>query len=494
MHGSDPKERAVVTQGTAARGLAFTGIAQAIRLAVGLGANVLLARLLLPQDFGIVAMVAPIVAFATLLQDLGFSQVVIQRERMTREQLSALFLTSSLISMLLAGILIALAHPIALFYREPRVEALVVAFSAVLVLSGIQAIPGALLSRNLRFGTSALIDTVATVLGFGAGVVFALMYHSYWALYVTPLVTMLTMAIAKLAACGWRPSRPSFEGDLRSIAGFSSGVSGTNILNFIAQNADAILIARVHGTVPLGLYDRANKLLALPLLQINIPLGRVMTPILSRLQTEPERYRKAFADCMTLMLAISQPALLVATVFAHEIVTIVLGSQWTAAAPIFQWLGIAWIHRMLTNNLGWILLSQGRARDYFITGAFASTTTVLSFIVGLPFGPVGVAAALAISDWLVRLPFIWAIVGRTGPVSLRDLLRIAVPHGVAVAACTVFLVAIFVNAGELGFLRLVAVGFAAYAVYLAVLVCFPSKRNALLARLKRPLRTPGASP
>jgi len=85
MHGSDPKERAVVTQGTAARGLAFTGIAQAIRLAVGLGANVLLARLLLPQDFGIVAMVAPIVAFATLLQDLGFSQVVIQRERMTRE-------------------------------------------------------------------------------------------------------------------------------------------------------------------------------------------------------------------------------------------------------------------------------------------------------------------------------------------------------------------------------------------------------------------------
>ncbi len=494
MHGSEPKERVVVTQGTAARGLAFTGVAQVIRLAVGLGANVLLARLLLPQDFGIVAMVAPIVAFATLLQDLGFSQLVIQRERLTSRQLSALFWTSSLLSVLLAGILILLAHPIALFYREPRVETLVVAFSAVLVLSGIQAIPGALLSRNLRFGTIAIVDTVATVLGFGAGVVVALVYQSYWALYVTPLVTMLAMAVAKLASCGWRPGRPSFEGDLRGMAGFSSGVSGTNILNFVAQNLDAVLIARVHGTVPLGLYDRANKLLSLPLLQINIPLGRVMTPILSRLQGEPERYRKAFADCMTIVLALSQPALLVAVVFAHEIVTIVLGAQWTAAAPIFQWLGIAWIHRMLTNNLGWVLLSQGRARDYFITGAFASTTTVLSFVAGLPFGPVGVAAAFAISDWLVRLPFIWAIVGRSGPVRLADILRITVPHGISVAVCAVFLVAVLLRAGELGFLGLVAVGFAAYAVYLAVLVCFPAKRNALLARLKRPPRKPEATP
>jgi len=135
--------------------------------------------------------------------------------------------------------------------------------------------------------------------------------------------------------------------------------------------------------------------------------------------------------------------------------------------------------------------SRSRSRTWWSARAAEDTGSIFR---PRPFARLVLVLLTLLATLFFVFPFIWAIVGRTGPVSLRDLLRIAVPHGVAVAACTVFLVAIFVNAGELGFLRLVAVGFAAYAVYLAVLVCFPSKRNALLARLKRPLRTPGASP
>ena len=118
---------------------------------------------------------------------------------------------------------------------------------------------------------------------------------------------------------GWRPGRPSFEGQFNELFHIGAGVTGFNIVNYFSRNADNLLIGRYYGAVQLGLYDRAYRLLLFPLQQMLVPLGRVMFPLLSRLQSEPERYRKAYIECVSLLMIAVQPALVFAIVYSNDL-------------------------------------------------------------------------------------------------------------------------------------------------------------------------------
>ena len=467
------------TRAETAKNVILMGAAQAWRVGVGFAFTVITARLLAPSDFGLVAMVATVTALVTMIQDLGATQAVVQRDRIDAGQLNSLFWISVGLGCLLALALAVSAPVIARFFGDPRLEGLVIAFSAPIVAGGFQAIPLALLNRHMRFAEIALIDALAAAASFVVGIGIAWQLASYWALYAAACASALVMLTGCWVSSEFRPGRPKFDSETRAMIGFGSGVSGFNLANYFSRNADNVLIGKFFGDVALGFYDRAYRLLLFPLSQIHAPMGRVMIPLLSRSLSDPDRYKRSYMECVSLLLIATQPAILFATLYADDVFRILLGDRWIACAPIFAWLGIAGLHQVMTSTIGWLYISQGRGGGFFRIGLFGAVTTVASFVAGLPWGPVGVAAAYTISDYIVRLPVIWTSAGRSGPVTARDLYAMAAPHALSTAAAAVGLLAIkpFVdmpNALMCGCLALMS-----YAVYLAFLMLFPEKRGYL---------------
>lgn len=468
--------------GRAIGGIAYTSVAQAVKVTLGFMSTVLLTRLLAPEDFGLVAMVMPVVALAMLAQDFGLSQVTIQAERIENSEVSTLFWIGLLVSVLLAGGIAASASFVAQFYGEPRAMPLLLAFSGLVVVWGVSSQPVALLTRHMRFKALAAIDIGAALAGFAVGIAIAYVWRTYWALFAAALCVAFTTAAGSWIASRFRPTRPQGSGTLKRQLQFGGSVSGFNFMNFFARNLDAVLIGRVHGPAALGLYERAYKLLLFPLQQVTIPLARVMVPLLSRRQSDPEAYRRGYFDCVGALLLLVHPGVLTAIVFAPAAFAVVLGPQWVEAAPIFQWLGLAGLHQAATQTAGWLFLSQARGRDYLVLGALGSAITVGAIVVGLPGGPLGVATAYAISELALKVPLILAIAGRSGPVRTRHLIASFGPHLIALLVAAGALFAADAQLSVIGIEALVALTILSYLAYGATLLVFPAKRR-LLAEL-----------
>lgn len=464
----------------AARGIFFTGAAQAYRIALGFAANVLLIRLLAPSDFGLIAMVSTCLALITLIQDLGLNQATIQREHVSQRQMSALFWLAAGFSAALAIVFAVSAPAIAWFFRDARVEGLVLAFAGLIVLTGLQSQQIAFMTRHLRFKALAVVEVMMATANALVGVTLAWVTGSYWALFAASAASTLSGLVASWIISGWRPVRPSFDGQFREIFLFGSGVSGFNIVNYFARNADNLLIGRVYGSEELGYYDRAYKLLLFPIQQIQGPLGRVMLPLLSRLQNEPERYRKAYVECITLMMLASHPGLVFLIVFAEDVFLMLFGPHWLPAAPIFQWLGVCGLQQVMTSTVGWLYLSQGRGGGYFKIGLFNALVSVASFGIGIYWGALGVAAAYTIGSFTILMPATWWATGREGPVSARNLISAALPHFIATVVCAAVLIASTNTLTPSGAFEWSMLAAGTYALYAVVVAVFPEKRAILL--------------
>jgi PST family polysaccharide transporter len=353
-----------------------------------------------------------------------------------------------------------------------------------MVLGGAQSQPYAVLNRELRFKTLAGVDILGSTVSTTVGVTVAWVTSSYWALFAASLASVLSSLVSVWIVCSFRPGRPSFEGEFRDIIKFGSGVSGFNIVNYFARNADNLLIGKFYGSEQLGYYDRAYRLLLFPISQILGPLGRVVLPLLARLQSDPQRYRKVYIEAVSLLMMATQPGLVFLIIFAEDAFSILLGPQWAAAVPIFQWLGVAGLSQMMTSTLGWLFLSQGRGGDFFKIGLFSALTTVASFVIGLPWGPLGVAVAYTITYYIALVPATFWSSGRRGPVSTHDLVTTIIPHVAATGVSAVTMASIWrvINLPSLlGCAGLVTLSYLAYGL---VLLLFRGKREILSENLK----------
>ncbi len=469
----------------AASSVMYTGLSQGYRAFLTFFSGIILARLLTPQDFGLVAMVWPVVALSSLIQDLGLNQATIQREKITGAQVSGLFWIGAGVSAALAMVLWSLSPVVADFYSDPRITALVCAFAMLAFIWSLQSQPHALLSRRMQFKQLAVIETAAATAGFIVAVTCAYVWQTYWALFAGMAATSAVGCTATWLASGFRPRLPRFERSHMDLLGFGSSVSGFNILNFFARNLDNVLIGRFHGASELGLYDRAYKLLLLPLEQVTHPLGRVMLPYLSRNQSNEPVYRQMYERAATALMAITQPGILVLTVFAEDAFRILFGPAWLGAAPIFQCLGAAALLQVVTSSLGWLFLSQGRGLHYLTVGAVGSAITITAIITGLQWGALGVAFAYAVGDLALKGPFTIWMAGRAGPVRFGHLCALIGPHLAAIAIAAAAIVPLKLAVGEAGILVCLAAAALSYVVYASALAAFPGKRATLAEFIKK---------
>lgn len=417
----------------ALRGGALTMAGQATRLVIQIGSTILLARLLPPADFGLVAMVVALTGLAALFGDLGLSMATVQRTEITQAQVSTLFWVNVAAGAVIAALVAALAPAIAWFYGEPRLTEITLVLAGTFLLGGIAVQHKALLQRQMRFGALVALDLLAFGGGIATALILAARGAGYWALVANPVVAAVLTAILAWTLSGWRPGLPSRGSGVRALLAFGGHLTGFNLVNYAARNLDNILIGWWWGAPALGLYDRAYKLLMLPLSQINQPMAQVLIPTLSHIQNDAERWRQAYCRAITGMMLATAPLSCFCFVFADPIIPLLLGKQWSGAVPIFRYLAIAGMAQSLCNSVGWLYISRGRSDRMLRWGLFGVTIICLSFVAGLPFGPEGVA--LAYSAALLAL--VWPCVAYAchgTPLRSTDVFRAASVPVLAAAA------------------------------------------------------------
>lgn len=450
-------------------------VTQLVRISTQTGSVILLSRLLTPVDFGTYAMASPVLAFAGLFQDLGLGHATVQKDKLTQNELSALFWVNLSVGAVLAVTQVALSPFVASFYSMPNLAPLTSGMSVTLLLSGADVQHLSLLTRQMRFWTLAGLESAAALTGLLTSAVVAFVYHTYWAILAGSLASGVVLAGGAWLSSGWLPSRPGSIRAAREMLSFGFGVTGYNLAEFLSRNTDAMLIGKAWGAAPLGAYNRAYRLLLFPLQQVSNPMVRIMLPTLSGLLKEPERYREAFRRAVLPALLLVLPGVAFMIASADRLVETLLGGQWSEAAPIFVALGIAGLLQTCNSPATWLFLSQGRAKEYMRWGVFNVSTSIFAFLCGLPFGPIGVASAYSISE-CVRTPILWWLVGRSGPVRHQDLIRVVGPHlaGALASLLSVCLLHRWLLARLIdGIPDLAASVCVSYAVSLTVVALFP---------------------
>jgi PST family polysaccharide transporter len=390
-------------KGRSARGGMVTFVAQGLKFALTMASTIILARLLTPQDYGLIGMVAVVTGFISLFKDLGLSSATVQRAEINHEQISLLFWLNVAASLFIMLLTAAIAPLVARFYGEPRLAAITVVIALGFIFGGLTVQHQALLQRQMRFATLALIDILALAAGPITAILMALRGFGYWSLVGGQLATGVVTAVGVWLACGWRPSRPRKGAGVRSMLAFGGNLTGFGVINYFARNLDNMLIGRVWGAQQLGLYAKAYQLLLLPIDQINSPVTAVAVPTLSRLADEPERYRQAYVRMLEKVCLLTMPGVAFMLVTSDWCVRLLLGAQWADSARIFTLLGIAGLIQPVANTTGWLFVSQGRTHHMLRWGLMAGSATIAAIVAGLPWGAIGVAASYSVMSGAVGL-------------------------------------------------------------------------------------------
>lgn len=395
-------------------------LGQGAAMALQLVHVVVLSRLLSPEDFGLVAMVTSFVGILFLLKDFGLSTATIQRGEVTDAQLTALFWLNVAAGACLM-LLTWLATPaLVSFFREPRLLWIGFAAGFAFLLTGAGVQHAALLQRQMRFTTLALIETTAMFGGVATGVLMAVMDLGYWALVGMSLANPAILSALAWLASGWRPAWPSMGAPIGPMLKVGGVITANSILMYAAYNLDKILIGRLFGSDALGLYSRSYQLANMPTSTLNAAVGTVSMSALSRVKDEPERLKKYFLGSYSVLMGLTLPITVACGLFSTEVVAILLGPKWSAAASIFLLLVPTILVFGMINPLWPFMVSQGLHARSLKMALVLAPLVVASYFAGVPFGSEGVAAAFSTFMMLWLVPHLaWAIHGTM--VGLKDI-------------------------------------------------------------------------
>ncbi len=465
------------TKSNVTAGLLNTGLTQAISIIVQFASIIFLSRLLPPSDFGLLAMVSPIYGFVMLFQDVGLNQATVQRPQIGHSEINAFFWINTAVGLLLALLLAVLSPLAGWYYADGRIVTLTIAMGFLVLVSAVGNQHSAILQRRMQFRAIAIINIIGTLSSLIGALLWAYFIGGYWALYIGMLLGTSIPTIGAWVASRWRPSKPFIPPGIRDMLMFGVGITSTNVMGFFARNLDNVLIGRAWGNEQLGLYDRAYKLLMFPLQRLVGPLGGVMVPVLSRLHADPEKYRHLFTHTLGQLTFILWPGILWVLCTRGTLIPILLGKNWLGAAAVFGPLAVASFAQVINNPTGWLFITQGRSGDFARTGAITAVTSILAFILGLPYGAVGVATAYAISEYL-RTPLIWWYATKSGPIGYAQIFRSLSPQLTGLAAAGVA-VTTFLSLVTNPLVLLCGSLILSYGIFTAAMLCSAPGRETL---------------
>jgi O-antigen/teichoic acid export membrane protein len=403
------------------RGGSARGAALAATFLLRVGSLMVLARLLEPKDFGLLGMVTAFTGVLSLFRDFGLSSAAIQRADVTEEQTSTLFWINTLVGATLAIISAVLAPVVSTFYHEPRLFWVTIVVATGFLLNGAGVQHSALLQRQMRFTTLAVIDVVSLIISSAIAIGAAEAGYGLWALVVMTISLPLTTTIGLWIAAGWVPGMPHRGAGIRSMMRFGGTLTLNGLVMYVASNFEKVLLGRFWGAEALGIYGRAYQLIRIPTDNLNSAVGDVAFSALSRIQDDPGRLRRYFLKGYSFVLALTLPITIACALFADDIVFVLLGPKWKEAAGIFRLLAPTMMIFAIANPLGWLLSSIALVGRGLKIALVIAPLMIASYIIGLPYGPKGIAFAYSAMMMVWILPLTaWCVHGTM--VSFWDVL------------------------------------------------------------------------
>src|SRR5215475_9176872 len=414
---------------------------QGANFTLRIGSLMVLARLLDPKDFGLVGMVTAFTGVLNLFRDFGLSSATVQRAEVSDEQVSTLFWINTLVGVILSVLLVAAAPLVSVFYGEPRLlwVAIVLALGFFFNALGVQH--SAMLQREMRFAALALIEVIALVVSIAVGIGMALKGFKYWSLVGMTISTPLVTSAMLWLATGWVPGGPRRKSGTQAMMKFGGTVTLNVLVVYVAYNLEKVLLGRFWGAETVGIYGRAYQLINIPTDNLNSAVGEVAFSVLARVQDDEIRRRNYFLKGYSLVLGLTVPITVACALFSPDLISVLLGPKWGSAVPIFRLLAPTILMFAMMNPFSWLLFSLGWVKRSLRIALVIAPLAISAYLIGLPFGPKGVALAYstAMTIWLVP-HILWCIHGTN--ISFQDIMSVVKKPvlSAAVGAFVAFLV------------------------------------------------------
>ncbi len=437
---------------------------------IGLVSTIVLARVLLPQDFGLVAMASIMVGLLETLSAFGVDLALIQNAQAGRRHFDTAW-TIQVIQGVGIAILLAVSAPLAnVYFHEPRVGALIRFLAVGMAIGGFTNIGVVAFRKDLDFNLEFKFSIYKKLLSFAVTVGLALLLRSYWALATGMVVSQALGVVLSYAMHPYRP-RLSLQA-FREIWSFSQWVLVINIGNYSYEKGDEFVVGRLSAPREMGIYTVAYEVSNLPTTELLFPISRALYPGFAKLAPEPERLFKAYLNVLGFIATFSVAAGFGIAAVASDLTKTVLGERWLDAVPLIQWLAFFGVLRAIYGQAGYVLLALGHVRALalltWLQFVFLIPATTIA---GMRFGILGVAIAKLCTALVFALLLFGALTRVTSIRVSQLALQIWRPcvSGVAMLLVLRALRPASVGIPLLNLIRDAAIGASVYAIVLSAL-------------------------
>jgi len=389
------------------RGIGWTFASQVTRLVVTFTVTAILAHLLSPRDFGLMAMVVVFMNVFLVMNDMGLPAALIQKKEITEEHISSAFWLNLAEGLVLTGILALLSPVIAGFYGRSALTAIVLVLSTTLFISSFGMIQLALFSKDLDFKLPAVAEIISVVLSGGVAVAMAYGGSGVWSLVGQAVSYSVLLAALLWFMSGWTPKFIFRWSAAWELLSFGLHLMGFGLVNYFNRNLDNLLIGKFEGAATLGFYNLAYRLLLFPLQSISTVIGRVMFPALSTIQDNKEKVRQGYISANRYIATITFPLMTGLAILAPQFVRVFFGIKWDRSIFLIQVLAFAGLFQSVETTVGWLFQSQGRTDILLKWGIFSAAVCAGAFGIGLLWSAEGVAVAYLIVELLLLWPTLW---------------------------------------------------------------------------------------
>lgn len=385
-------------------GVKWSGLSQLMRIGTQTITSIILARLLLPEDFGFLGMALVFVGLVAIFNDMGIGSAIVQKQDLNQKNLSSIFWFDLLIGVLAMLIIILAAPWIASFYGQNSLTSIISVMSISFLFTSLSMVQNSLLLKELKFKKLALLELTSTISASLLGISLAYLGYGVWSLVWQNISMTLIYASMAWITEHWIPEIYFSWKDIKPIIGFSSNLSGFNLLNYFARNADYLLIGKFLGATALGYYTLAYTMMLFPLSNISSVLSKVMFPALSQIQHDNSKFKLFYLKSTKYIAFVSFPMMLGLFAIVDEFVLIVYGTKWVPVIFLIKVLSIIGLMQSIGTTVGSIYLAKGRTNWMFRWGIFSSIIVVSAIFIGLQWGINGVAVCYALATLLLIYP------------------------------------------------------------------------------------------
>lgn len=405
----EPTKQVSSLKQKAIRGVIWSAIESWGRQFISLAVFFLLARLLGPETFGLVALASVFLAFLQVFLDQGFTQAIVQRQNLEPEHLDTAFWTNLGISLILTILCFSSADLVGNFFKEPQIIPILRCLSFNFIITAFSSVQNAIFERKLAFKTLAKRSLLAVTTGGIVGVTMAFMGFGVWSLVGQQLSNSFAAVLVIWWASDWRPKLRFSPKHFKELFSFGVNVVGMNIAFFISRRSDDFLIGYFLGSSALGYYSVGYRVFSILTELLTSVLSKVTLPTFARLQQDPERLRNALYQAIQLSSLITFPGFLITSVLAPELIQVVFGEKWLPSIPVMQILNLSGIAYAYFYFNGSVLMAIGRPSAKLAIDLIHAMSNIIGFTIAVRWGIVAVAAAFVIRLYLMAPVIIWIV-------------------------------------------------------------------------------------